>query len=139
MKPARIVPRLLVENPRKCFEFYVNNLGYLPLWDDGGNIYLSCHLPGENTPAIAFFAKNEMYHYEGYADIGHQVRSDYAIITLSVKDLDGYYQELKRKGVEFMGVPRDIPEWTMRCVMLRDPEGNLIELSGPLKESSFDE
>lgn len=137
MKPAKVIVRLLVEDPRKCFDFYVDHLGYKPLWDDGGNIYLSCKLPGEEGPAIAFFAKNEMVHYEGYADIGQQVKSDYAIITLGVEDLDGVYQELKAKGVEFIGEPRDIPDWYMRCVMLRDPEGNLIELSGPLSEAEI--
>ncbi|MEE4193669.1 MAG: VOC family protein [Anaerolineae bacterium] len=135
MKAVEIVPRLLVENPRKCFEFYIQNLGYEPLWDDGGNVYLSCCLPGENVPVIAFFAKSHMIKYEGYTDIGQQIKSDYAIITLSVDDLDGCYHELKAKGVEFMGEPRNMPDWTMRCVMLRDPEGNLIELSGPLQES----
>ena len=99
---------------------------------------MSCCLPGEDVPAIAFFAKSDMAEYEGYADIGQQKRSDYAVITMSVEDLDGAYEELKAKGVEFMGEPRDIPEWYMRCVMLRDPEGNLIELSGPLKESSVE-
>jgi catechol 2,3-dioxygenase-like lactoylglutathione lyase family enzyme len=134
MKPTRIITRLLVDDPRRCFDFYVNNLGYEPLWDDGGNVYLSCRLPGENVPAIAFFAKSHMSEYDGYADIGQQIRSDFAVITLGVDDLDGTYAELKAKGVEFMGAPRDIPEWTMRCVMLRDPEGNLIELSGPLPD-----
>jgi catechol 2,3-dioxygenase-like lactoylglutathione lyase family enzyme len=135
MKPSRIVVRLLVQDVRKCFEFYVNNLGFEPLWDDGGDVYLSCRLPGEDVPAIAFFAKSHMNEYEGYIDIGQQARSDYAVITMSVEDLDGAYKELKAKGVEFMGEPRDIPEWYMRCVMLRDPAGNLIEVSGPLKDS----
>lgn len=135
MKPSKVIARLLVEDPRKSFEFYVNILGYEPLWDDGGNVYLSVKLPGEDDPAIAFFAKNEMSTYQGYTDIGQQVKSDYVVLTLSVEDLDGAYAELKAKGVEFMGEPRDIPEWTMRCVMLRDPEGNLIELSGPLKDA----
>lgn len=135
MKPSRIIARLLVEDPRKCFDFYVNHLGYEPLWDDGGNVYLSCRLPDEEGPALAFFAKKDMSTYAGYTDIGQQVKSDYVLLTLSVEDLDGYYEELKAKGVEFMGEPRDIPDWYMRCVMLRDPEGNLIELSGPLKES----
>ena len=134
MKPSRVVARLLVEDPRKCFDFYVNILGYEPLWDDGGNVYLSCKLPDEDGPAIAFFAKSEMVKYGEYSDIGEQVKSDYVMLTLGVEDLDAVYAELKAKGVSFMGAPRDIPGWTMRCVMLRDPEGNLIELSGPLKE-----
>jgi catechol 2,3-dioxygenase-like lactoylglutathione lyase family enzyme len=135
MKPSSIVVRLLVEDLRKCFEFYVNNLGYEPLWDDGGDVYLSCRLPGEDGPAIAFFAKSHMSEYDGYSDIGQQIRSDYAVIALGVDDLDRTYAELKAKGVEFIGEPRDIPEWYMRCVMLRDPAGNLVEISGPLSES----
>jgi predicted enzyme related to lactoylglutathione lyase len=135
MKPSRIVPRLLVVDARTCFVFYVNNLGYEPLWDDGGDVYLSCRLPREDVPAIAFFAKSHMSEYVGYADTGQQVRSDNAVITLGVGDLDSTYAELKAKGVNFIGEPRDIPEWYMRCVMLRDPEGNLIEISGPLQES----
>jgi len=137
MKPSKVIVRLLVEDVRTCFEFYVNNLGYEPLWDDGGDVYLSCRLPGEDGPAIAFFAKSHMSKYAGYSDIGQQIRSDFAVITLGVDDLDGTYAELKAKGVEFIGEPRDIPAWYMRCVMLRDPEGNLIEISGPLPESGI--
>ena len=138
MKPSKVIVRLLVEDVRACFDFYVNNLGYEPHWDDGGDVYLSCRLPGEDVPAIAFFAKSHMSEYAGYSDIGQQIRSDYVVITLGVDDLDGVYAELKVKGVEFIGEPRDIPGWYMRCVMLRDPEGNLIEISGPLPESGVE-
>lgn len=135
MKPSKIIVRLLVNDVRKCSEFYVNNLGYEPHWDDGGDVYLSCRLPSADVPAIGFFAKSHMSEYQGYSDIGQQIRSDFAVITLGVDDLDGTYTELKAKGVEFIGEPRDIPGWYMRCVMLRDPEGNLIEISGPLPQA----
>ena len=41
---------------------------------------------------------------------------------------DEDYRMLKDKGVCFIGEPRTIKEWYMRCVYFRDPDGNLFEL-----------
>jgi lactoylglutathione lyase len=46
-----------------------------------------------------------------------------------VDDIDGAFNELKNKGVEFVKDPYDEPEWGMRIAYLRDPAGNLIEFN----------
>jgi predicted enzyme related to lactoylglutathione lyase len=55
-----------------------------------------------------------------------------AVIEFEVECVDTAYKALKEKGVEFINEPIDIPDWEMRYVYLRDPEGNLIALFAPL-------
>ncbi len=50
------------------------------------------------------------------------------VIYLSVKDLDGQYHELKEKGVEFIGEPRE-QAWGGRTAVMLDPDQNIFVLS----------
>jgi glyoxylase I family protein len=58
-------------------------------------------------------------------------------ICFTVPDLNATYESLKSRGVEFVSAPIAWPEdqggWTL-C-FLYDPDGNLIELVQPAKES----
>lgn len=55
-------------------------------------------------------------------------------LGIIVDDLDGVYQELSAKGVEFVGPPVTRPDRTLyarKVVYLQDPDGNWLEfLSG---------
>lgn len=54
--------------------------------------------------------------------------SDHLLIDLEVDDLDATMNALRDKGVGFDTEAHDQPNWGMRVVHLRDPEGNLLEL-----------
>ena len=52
-------------------------------------------------------------------------------IHFEVPDVDAEYKRLQEKGVPFEHLPGNMP-WGTRMAALRDPEGNAIEIVGPL-------
>ncbi len=135
MKPeSGIAVRILVDDFKLMYDFYKETLEYDVLWGDRNGTYASFCIPGEDKPAFAIYVKKDYSYYKGYDDIGNQNKSDYIVLCMGCEDVDKYYDYLKNKGVEFIGEPRDIPEWYYRVVLFRDPEGNLIDLGGPMKE-----
>ncbi len=126
---SRIGARILVEDVERAFDFYHDILGYEVLWGKRGDVYVSFRVKDEY--AFAIFKKENMKLYEGYSDTGVS-KSDSVQLTIWSDDLDQTYLDLKDR-VEFIGAPRSIEPWGMRCVLLRDPEGNLIEIAGDTK------
>ncbi len=126
---SRIGARILVEDVERAFDFYHTVLGYEVLWGKRGDVYVSFRIKDEY--AFAVFKKENMKLYEGYSDIG-ATKNDSIQLTIWSDDLDKTYEDLKDK-VEFIGKPRNVENWGMRCVLLRDPEGNLIEIAGDTK------
>jgi lactoylglutathione lyase len=49
-------------------------------------------------------------------------------LTLVVDDPDAWYAYLKAKGVETINEPHDVQNPNLRCFLLQDPEGYLIEI-----------
>lgn len=133
MKANNIGIRILVDDFKKCYDFYHDILGFEPNGEPG-DIYVN--FKTGNGTYFSMFRKQNNVLYEGYEDIGKQIKSDYVTLTLSVdeeKDIDGLYEELLEMGVETIGAPRNMPQWGFRCLWLRDPEGNMLEFGGPLK------
>lgn len=50
------------------------------------------------------------------------------ILTLVSQDVDGWYDYLQRKGVEFEKPPQFNPQFNIYHCFLRDPNGYLIEI-----------
>lgn len=135
MKPKTGVGvRILVKDFGKMFDFYKDTLEYEVHWGDRECTYASFKVPGTEKPSFAIFVKEDYSQYKGYKDIGNQNKSDHIVMCIEHDDVDKYYEYLKSKGVEFIGEPRNMPKWYYRVVLFRDPEGNLIDLGGPLKE-----
>jgi len=59
----------------------------------------------------------------------------FSFSLFEVPNVDRASQELKTKGVVFETEPMDRPEWGIRTAHFRDPDGNLIEINQPLKET----
>ena len=136
MKPeSGIAVRILVKDFKKMYDFYKDMMEYEVVWGDRNGTYASFKVPGEENPAFAIYVKEDYSYYKGYEDIGDGNKSDYIVMCMGHSNLDEYYKYLKSKGVEFIGEPRDIPEWYYRVVLMRDPEGNLIDIGGPMKEN----
>ena len=52
-------------------------------------------------------------------------------IHFDVPDVDAAYKSLLTRGAQFEKFPANLP-WGTRMAALRDPEGNAIEIVGPL-------
>lgn len=124
--------RLLVNDYRKCFEFYAEKLGLEPLWD-----VEECYgafKVADGIEGLAIFTSDYMASVVGTADKEQPVgMRDKSMVCFEVADVDEAFNAYKAKGVEFINEPMDMPGWGMRVVHLRDPEENLIELYTPLK------
>lgn len=55
-------------------------------------------------------------------------------LHLEVDNVDEVYSSLQRKGVRFEERPANRP-WGTRMASFHDPEGYIVEIVGPLKES----
>ncbi len=136
MKLQGVGLRILTHDVTRLYDFYTQILGFEVNWGERGWSYVSYSEQGSDKPAFAVFAHDGMVDYPDYESVNRDVMSDKAVYCISVDDVDAAYAELSAKGVPFIGEPRDIPNWYMRCVMFRDPDGNLFEISGPLKSDS---
>jgi catechol 2,3-dioxygenase-like lactoylglutathione lyase family enzyme len=123
--------RLLVNDYKKCFEFYTEKLGFEAAFDLG--VYASFKV-ADGIEGLAIFTSDLMAPVVGNTDktqsVGFREKS---MVSFEVECVDTSYKTLLEKGVQFINQPTDIPDWGMRVVHLRDPEENLIELFTPLK------
>jgi len=54
-------------------------------------------------------------------------KKSFGHISFGVKDIDGEYRRLRRKGVAFISKPLTVPDGHARICFGRDPDGNRIE------------
>lgn len=124
--------RLLVQDYRKCFEFYNEKLGFEPLWDVE-NCYGAFKV-ADGIEGLALFTSDYMAPVVGNVDKQQPVgMREKSMVCFQVENVDDTFKTLKAKGVVFVNEPFDMPDWGARVVHLRDPEENLIELFTPLK------
>jgi lactoylglutathione lyase/glyoxylase I family protein len=95
-------------------------LAYLsPPTDDGFHIEIIGD--GNLEPARPYEDTLDSMRYPGYNHV-----------CLEVNSLDDALAELRRRGVTVIGEPFEIEEISARMVVIADPWGNMIEVSGPL-------
>jgi glyoxylase I family protein len=58
----------------------------------------------------------------------------YNHVCLAVDDVDGTLAELRRRGVDVVNAPFEIPDISARLAFFRDPWGNMFELSQHLPD-----
>jgi len=122
--------RLLVTNFRECYRFYRDVMGFLPSYGMQDDTYAD-FVVGETN--ISLFDKNEMSQALGTA--GKPVRpdaQDHMCLTFGTESVDEFYQTLRAKGVNALVPPTDHPDWGIRTIHFRDPDGNLIEVNQDL-------
>lgn len=124
--------RLLVNDYKKCFRFYTEQLGFEPLWGDENGCYAAFKV-ADGIEGFAIFFSDFMAAAIGNVEksqpIGYREKS---MVVFAVENVDDTYQALLEKGISFINKPTDMPDWGMRVVHLRDPEDNLIEFYTPL-------
>ena len=115
--------RLLVGNFDACFRFYRDVVGFTPTWGSEGQGYADFDTGGST---LAIFDRDAQADVVPLEETG-----DGAMLVLGVDDLKAALAGLRERGAE-PGEVFDRPDWGIRFAHLRDPAGNLIEVSSPI-------
>ena len=130
--------RLMVTRFDDCFRFYRDTLGLKVTWGNLGDDYASFSLGG--TTYLSIFRRELMAR-----DVRTQglpssaVSQDAFAVVFQVDDLDALHDRLIGAGVEIVNPPIDYPDYGIRAMHLRDPEGGLIEINSQLSLDKWSE
>jgi lactoylglutathione lyase len=130
--------RLLVNNFAACFRFYRDVMGFQVTWGDENDSYASfTDKEGEET-TLSIYRRKEMADIIGTAKLPTEaICQDRAILIFEVEDVDANFKKLSEQGTEVALEPVDFVDFGFRGAYLRDPDGNLIELTGALDRSKW--
>jgi lactoylglutathione lyase len=115
----------------------LSRISYITLWVNEYDACLAFYrdvpgLPLETSDGnFAQFATQGTKFYLHRLGDKSPLRSRALEIHFEVPDVDAAYSRLLERGVQFEHQPANMP-WGVRMVAFRDPEGNTIEIVGPL-------
>lgn len=122
---------LAVSSVRRSMKFYRETLGFTIVVDAAPDFAL-VRVGGKKGGTIGLLS---LKHAVGgkVKRVTPAMRAG-AHVELSTSDLDGLYEKLKARGVEFDGPPHDEP-WE-RAACARDPDGYALEFAQGERSSS---
>lgn len=128
--------RLLTEKFDETFLFYRDVLGFKVTWGNVGDVY--AHFQDAGGYDIALFSRPIMAGAVGTEKLPAAVKSqDRFALILAVDNVDKAFDDLRKKGQNFVTEPADQKDWGIRVAHLRDPDGNLIELMSELSKEKW--
>ncbi len=131
--------RLLVDDFDACFRFYRDVMGFDVAWGAEGSGYADFKSK-RGEAMVALFSRQGMADALGIGDLPGESPcqcQDRAMLVFDAADLDSTVEALRARGAPFVSELQDRPDWGIRAIHLRDPEGNLIELNSPLPRDQW--
>jgi lactoylglutathione lyase len=124
--------RLLVKNFGKSWRFYRDVLGLTPVKGHGQPPY--GEFVSKGRVVVAIFDRKLMAKAVGL-DPGHYPTGcvGKSALIFQVKDVDALAQRLRGRGVRLLEGPTDRPDWRLRTIHVRDPDGYLVEIYSELR------
>jgi lactoylglutathione lyase len=125
--------RLLVNDLNVSLAFYRDTLGFPVLLGGAEEMYVELTV-GEGV-TLALFGREHMAqaigttHRAPFAEC-----QDTVAIVFSVENVDEAAAQLQAKGITLEAEVQNRDVWEIRTAHFRDPDGNLIEIYGPLKK-----
>jgi predicted enzyme related to lactoylglutathione lyase len=119
-------PMLVCGDFRRTFEFYHRTLGLetevdgSPPWAEfqSKSVRLVLLVHGATAPPRA------------------NATGGAAVLAVQMEDVDSVHARLVKAGVSFESPPTDRPMMGLRSALLRDPEGNLVEITTQLRKAA---
>jgi lactoylglutathione lyase len=122
--------RLLVADVPTSLTFYRDMLSMTVTFDDGEN-YADLHVSDDFS--LALFRRDLMAEAVGRSAMAPRAAvQDSFVLVVGTDDVDAAAERLRGLGVRLETDPLDRPEWGVRTLHLRDPDGHLVELNSPL-------
>ena len=116
--------RLLVSHFEACLKFYQQALGFELIYQDQKGEEADLKL-GDTT--LNLIKRETMSSIIGAApDFEEDHTTDNVALIFTTLDLDATCEELGAKNIEFITKPVYRPQWGIKTIYLRDPDGNLI-------------
>jgi catechol 2,3-dioxygenase-like lactoylglutathione lyase family enzyme len=108
-----------VRDQDRALAFYTEKLGFVVATDqpfDGAQRWIELRIPGAETRVVLF------------TPTGHEDRiGTFASMAFWSDDVERTYEELKARGVEFLGPPQKA-DWGS-AALFKDPDGNTLVIS----------
>ncbi|MEM8832634.1 MAG: VOC family protein [Cyanobacteria bacterium P01_G01_bin.19] len=119
--------RLYVRDCRACYHFYHDILGLEATFASEIDSYVELT---DGNVKISLLNQNIIKDYLGTkTNFQFESQSDRIAVSFQVKDVEEACEYLKKQGVEVVSPPWNVVDWGIKLAFVRDPEGNLVELS----------
>ncbi len=127
MKFQYVYTRLYVKDYQACYQFYHDLLGLEATFTSELDNYVELT---DGKVKLTLLNQNKLKEYLGTkTDFAFEQPSDRIALSFQVPDVEQACQYLQEKGVKIVSPPWNIIDWGIKLALIRDPEGNLIELS----------
>lgn len=115
--------RLLVCNYEACIEFY-QNLGFELLYQDKNGEEADFKMGDTRLNLIKRQSMSDIIGSAENTDGNNSI--DNVALIFTTLDLDETYKQLELNNIEFITKPIYRPQWGIKTIYFRDPDGNLI-------------
>ena len=127
MKFQFVYTRLFVEDYEACYEFYCNVLGLEATFTSEIDSYTELT---DGKVKLSLISRKEIVeHFGRETSLFFEHKNDGIALSFQVDDVEMACQYLKKQGIEVVRSPWNFADWGIKAALVRDPEGNLIELS----------
>jgi len=122
--------RVITNDVARMAEFYERVTGMSVAWStsDFAELYTPVGtLAIGSTRTVALFGEGSAQPADNHT----------AIIEFLVADVDADYERIRQVATEFVNEPTTMP-WGNRSLLLRDPDGNLVNLFTPVTPDAIE-
>lgn len=118
--------RLYVDDYDSSLEFYRDILGLEVAMISQVDRFVEF---ATGTTKLTVMCGNKIKEYFGSrTSVFFGQKDDAIALSFGVKDVDEACRYFEEKGVEIVSQPWNFASWGVKLALIRDPEGNLIEL-----------
>lgn len=119
--------RLYVEDWPACRRFYEAVLGLKEAFVSEVDNYVELT---DGSVKISVMNRKELTsHFGNQLGLTFEQQSDSIALSFQVKDVEEARSYLKSQGAEIVSPAWNFADWGIKAVLVRDPDGNLIELT----------
>lgn len=119
--------RLFVEDYKACYKFYHDLLGLEATFTSETDTYIE--LTDGSVKLTLLNRKEIIGHFGRETPLFFNQKNDSVALSFLVDDVEAACGYLKEKEVEIVRPPWNFADWGIKAALVRDPDGNLIELS----------